>query len=179
MLLPLYIRELYMLPQCSMIIQCAPLCSHYLIVQTYAILLLRWTKLWCTSHGCWLTSNIWFQWTLPAVNLKEASQHQAQCTSWTLSTLQKYSEKLIMKYYPYLFSGEDIFPQAQHAMGPARTVCGHPEAVQHGRTDQGPGAAEAAQPALPHTCATQRACFSVTKFAFQTTVRLSDWILRC
>ena len=47
-------------------------------------------------------------------------------------------------------------------MGPARSVCGHPEAVQLHWTDPGPGAAEAPQPALPHTRPNQRACFSVT-----------------
>lgn len=47
-------------------------------------------------------------------------------------------------------------------MGPARSVRGHPEAVQLRRTDPGPGAAEASQPALPHTRPSQRACFPVT-----------------
>lgn len=57
-------------------------------------------------------------------------------------------------------------------MGPARSVCGHPEAVQHSRTDQGPGAAEAAQPALPHARPTQRSCFPVTEFTFRPPLHL-------
>lgn len=51
-------------------------------------------------------------------------------------------------------------------MGPARSVCGHPEAVQLSRTDPGPGAAEAPQPALPHTCPSQRTRLSVTNSDF-------------
>lgn len=47
-------------------------------------------------------------------------------------------------------------------MGPARSVRGHPEAVQLRRTDPGPGAAEPPQPTLPHARPGQPACFSVT-----------------
>lgn len=48
-------------------------------------------------------------------------------------------------------------------MGSAGSVRGHPETVQLGGTDQGPGAPEAAQPALPHPGPTQRPRFQVTQ----------------
>lgn len=69
-------------------------------------------------------------------------------------------------------------------MGPARSVCGHPEAVQLGRTDPGPGATEAPQPALPHTHPSQRACFSVSNsdldlFSVYCLTTLLHLILQC
>lgn len=65
--------------------------------------------------------------------------------------------------------GETILPQAQHSVGPAGSVCGHPEAVQLSRTDQDPGTPEAAQSALPHTGPTQCPRFQVTPFEHVTT----------
>lgn len=64
--------------------------------------------------------------------------------------------------------GETVFPQAQHSVGPAGSVRGHPEAVQLSRTDQGPGATEATQSALPHTGPAQRPRFQVTLFEHVT-----------
>lgn len=51
--------------------------------------------------------------------------------------------------------GETILPQAQHSVCPAGSVCGHSEAVQLSRADQGSGAPEAAQSALSHAGPTQ------------------------
>lgn len=51
--------------------------------------------------------------------------------------------------------GQAVLPQAQHPVGPARPVCGHPKTVQLGGPDQGPGAAAAAKPPLPHAGPTE------------------------
>lgn len=59
--------------------------------------------------------------------------------------------------------GETVLPQAQCSVGPAGSVRWHPEAVELCWTDQGPGATEAAQPALPHEGPTQRPRVQVTK----------------
>lgn len=62
----------------------------------------------------------------------------------------------------WLLSGQDVVSPAQCSAGAAGSVCGHPKIVQLSRSDSGPGASEAAQPALPHTGSTQRSCDQVT-----------------
>lgn len=61
------------------------------------------------------------------------------------------------------FPGQTFLPQAQHPVDPAWSVCGHPKTVQLCGPDQGPGASEAAQSALPHKSPTQSPCNQVTQ----------------
>lgn len=63
-----------------------------------------------------------------------------------------------------LLSGQTVLPQAQRSVVSAGSVCGYPETVQLSRPDQGPGASEAAQPALPHEGPTQCPRDQVTQF---------------
>lgn len=58
---------------------------------------------WCTSHGRWLTSDIWFQWAHPALNLREGNRCQALHIYWTPCTLQSADiqpKKWRIKYCP-------------------------------------------------------------------------------